>query len=133
MTNYKTLIPNLIARNDPDALEDAFALCRELEQEGAVRVEGTGKRDHGTTVYDKCNFALAHDFSKLIRSAAMELLRSNNAPDVMLELYYKTHLFDAPHSFDSFCIYIEKDRAPEKQFYVPRRKQLLRCAEAIQG
>ena len=133
MTNYKTLIPNLIARNNPDALEDAFALCRELEQEGAVRVEGTGKRDHGTTVYDKGNFAAAHDFSKSIRSAAMELLRSNNAPDVMLELYYKTHLFDAPHNFDSFCIYIEKDRAPEKQFYVPRRKQLLRCAEAIQG
>ena len=133
MTNYKTLIPNLIARNNPDALEDAFALCRELEQEGAVRVEGTGKRDHGTTVYDKDNFALAHDFSKAIRSSAMELLRSNNAPDVMLELYYKTHLFDAPHNFDSFCIYIEKDRAPEKQFYVPRRKQLLRCAEAIQG
>lgn len=133
MTNYKTLIPNLIARNDPDALEDAFSLCRELEQEGAVRVEGPGKRDHGTTVYNKDNFALAHDFSKAIRSAAMELLRSNNAPDLMLELYYKTHLFDAPHNFDSFCIYIEKDRAPEKQFYVPRRKQLLRCAEAIQG
>ena len=132
MTNYKTLIPNLIARNNPDALEDAFSLCRELEQESAVRVEGTGKRDHGTTVYDKDNFALAHDFSKAIRSAAMELLRSNNAPDVMLELYYKTHLFDAPHNFDSFCIYIEKDRAPEKQFYVPRRKQLLPCAEALQ-
>ena len=132
MTNYKTLIPNLIARNNPDALEDAFALCRELEQDGAVRVEGTGKRDHGTTVYDKDNFALAHDFSKAIRSAAMELLRSNNAPDIMLELYYKTHLFDAPHNFDSFCIYVEKDRAPEKQFYVPRRKQLKVLADAIQ-
>lgn len=132
MTNYKTLIPNLIARNNPDALEDAFALCRELEQEGAVRVEGTGKRDHGTTVYDKDNFADAHGFAKQIRAKSMELLRSNNAPDIMLELYYKTHLFDAPHEFDSFCIYIEKDRAPEKQFYVPRRKQLLPCAEALQ-
>ena len=97
MTNYKTLIPNLIARNDPDALGDAFALCRELEQEGAVRVEGTGKRDHDTTVFDKDNFADAHDFNKQIRAKAMELLRSNNAPDLMLELYYKTHLFDAPH------------------------------------
>ena len=132
MTNYKTLIPNLIARNDPDALEDAFALCRELEQEGAVIVEGAGKRDHGTTVYDKDNFADAHSFNKQIRAKAMELLRSNNAPDLMLELYYKTHLFDAPHEFDSFCIYIEKDRAPEKQFYVPRRKQLLPCAMALQ-
>jgi predicted phage terminase large subunit-like protein len=130
--NYKTLIPTLIAKNLPDALEDAFSLCRELEQDGAVRVEGTGKRDHGTTVYDKANFADAHSLNKQIRSKSMELLRSNNAPDLMLELYYKTHLFDAPHEFDSFCIYIEKDRAPEKQFYVPRRKQLLPCAEALQ-
>lgn len=133
MTDYKTLIPKLIARNDPYALTDAFGVCRELEQENAIHVEGKGRRDYGTTVYDKDNFAHAHEFSKAIRAAAMELLRSNNAPDMMLDLYYKTHLFDAPHNFDSFCIYIEKDRAPEKQFYVPRRKQLLRCADAIQG
>jgi predicted phage terminase large subunit-like protein len=50
----------------------------------------------------------------------------------MLDLYYKTHLFDAPHFFDSFCIYIEKDRAPDKQFYLPRRKQLRRVAQGIQ-
>lgn len=132
MTNYKTLIPKLIARNDPYALTDAFGVCRELEQENAVQVEGTGRRDYGTTVYDKDNFAHAHEFSKEIRSAAMELLRANNAPDMMLDLYYKTHLFDAPHNFDSFCIYIEKDRAPEKQFYVPRHKQLKPCSDALQ-
>ena len=34
--------------------------------------------------------------------------------------------------FDSFCIYLEKDRAPEKRFYLPRRKQLLPCVEALQ-
>jgi predicted phage terminase large subunit-like protein len=34
--------------------------------------------------------------------------------------------------FDSFCIYIEKDREPEKKFYIPRRKQLLPLAEALQ-
>ena len=50
----------------------------------------------------------------------------------MLDLYYRTHLFDAPYFFDSYCIYIEKDRAPEKQFYLPRRKQLMRCVQAIQ-
>ena len=101
--------------------------------DGAVKVEGSGKRDHGTIVHDKENFSRAHELNKRIRAAANKMIRTNNAPDLMLELYYKTHLFDAPYFFDSFCIYIEKDRAPEKQFYVPRRKQLLRCAEAIQG
>ena len=98
-----------------------------------MRVEGTGKRDRGTTVYDKDNFAAAHEFSKQIRSAANKMVRAGVDADNMLDLYYKTHLFDAPHYFDSFCIYIEKDRAPEKQFYLPRRKQLKRCADAIQG
>jgi len=132
MSDLKVLIPKLIAYNSPESLSDAFSACRELEQEGVVFVEGVGKRDHGKTVFDDGNFAAAHEFNKQIRAKSMELLRSNNAPDLMLELYYKTHLFDAPHEFDSFCIYIEKDRAPEKQFYVPRRKQLLPCAEALQ-
>lgn len=99
----------------------------------SVRVEGFGKRDHGTTVYDKDNFNAAHDFSKQIRAAANKMVRDGVDADRMLDLYYKTHLFDAPHFFDSFCIYIEKDRAPEKQFYLPRRKQLKRCVDAIQG
>ena len=83
-------------------------------------------------MYDKDNFAAAHEFSKQIRSAANKMVRAGVDADNMLDLYYKTHLFDAPHFFDSFCIYIEKDRAPEKQFYLPRRKQLKVCADALQ-
>ena len=97
-----------------------------------MRVEGTGKRDHGTTVYDPDNFSRAHEYSKQIRQAANAMVRAGVDADNMLDLYYKTHLFDAPHFFDSFCIYIEKDRSPEKQFYLPRRKQLKPCADALQ-
>lgn len=50
----------------------------------------------------------------------------------MLDLYFSCHLFDAPYWFDSFCIYIERDREPKKKFYVPRRKQLLPVVEAMQ-
>lgn len=130
--DYAKILQRLIDRDDPHSITDAFGLIRELEMEGAVKVEGSGKRDYGTTVYDQKNFDLAHRFSKDIRSAAIGMVRDGVRPDDMLDLYYKTHLFDAPHFFDSFCIYIEKDRAPDKQFYVPRRKQLLRCAEGIQ-
>lgn len=100
--------------------------------DGAVKVEGVGKRDYGTTIYNKENFSDAHEFSKAIRAATSKMVRDGVAADNMLELYYKTHLFDAPHFFDSFCIYIEKDRAPDKQFYLPRRKQLKVLADAIQ-
>ena len=130
--NHSELIDKLISRATPDALSDAFEVCRELEMENAVVVQGHGKRDYGTTVYDDGNFSRAHEFSKRIRSEANGYIKRGVDADNMLDLYYRTHLFDAPHFFDSFCIYIEKDRAPEKQFYLPRRKQLLPCAEALQ-
>ena len=98
----------------------------------SVKVEGVGKRDRGTTVYDDDNFSRAHEYSKRIRAAANQMVRDGVDVENMLDLYYKTHLFDAPHFFDSFCIYIEKDRAPDKQFYLPRRKQLRRVAQGIQ-
>ena len=122
----------LIAMDNPVAYMDAFEVCRELEVLDSVKVEGTGRRDHGTIVYDEGNFRLAHELNRKIRAGANGLLRIGVDADEMQDLYYKTHLFDAPHFFDSFCIYIEKDRAIEKQFYLPRRKQLKRCADGIQ-
>ena len=131
-TDYASLIPKLIARDDPYALSDAFDLCRELEVDGSYIVEGRGKRDRGTTIYDQDNFSRAHEFNKQLRIAANRMVRDGVDADNMIDLYYKSHLFDAPHFFDSFCIYIEKDRAPEKQFYLPRRKQLKVIADGIQ-
>ena len=127
-----SLIEKLIARDDPDALYDAFDLCRELETRDCVRVEGVGKRDYGTTIYDEDNFNAAHELNRKVRQGANRMIRDGVLPDRMLDLYYKTHLFDAPHFFDSYCIYTEKDRAPEKQFYMPRRKQLLPSANGLQ-
>ena len=132
MEDYGVIARKLIAMDNPVAYMDAFEVCRELEVLDSVKVEGTGRRDHGTIVYDEGNFRLAHELNRKIRAGANGLLRIGVAADEMQELYYKTHLFDAPHFFDSFCIYIEKDRAIEKQFYLPRRKQLKRCADGIQ-
>lgn len=130
--NYENLISKLIKLDDPRSLQDAFDACREWEMDGAVVVEGRSRRERPTTVYEQYNFAKSHEYSKLIRQSANKMVRDGVQPDEMLSLYYKTHLFDAPHFFDSFCIYIEKDRAPEKQFYLPRRKQLKPCADALQ-
>ena len=130
--DYLKTIQRAIEFDTPQSLEDAFDLCRSLEEENAVRVEGRAKRDHGTTIYDEDNFKAAHEFSKKIRASANRMVKDGVDCEHMLDLYYRTHLFDAPHFFDSFCIYIEKDRSPEKRFYLPRRKQLLPCVEALQ-
>lgn len=130
--NYEKLIQSLIDRDDPFALEDAFDVVRELETTDAVTVGGGGRRDKPVTIYDDDNFRLAHEFAKKIRTSANKMLSDGVQCEKMHDLYYRTHLFDAPHFFDSFCIYIEKDREVRKQFYLPRRKQLLPCAQALQ-
>jgi predicted phage terminase large subunit-like protein len=98
----------------------------------AVKIESKGRHDKGETIHDPENFSHAHELNKRLRLSANRMVRSGVDADNMYDLYYKSHLFDAPYFFDSFCLYIEKDRPPEKQFYLPRRKQLLRLAEAIQ-
>ena len=130
--DYGRLIKAAIRRDTPESLVDAFDAVRELEEVGMVEVGTNERRSTMEKVYNKGNFDLAHGYAKQIRSAANAMVRGGVDPDHMLDLYYKTHLFDAPHFFDSFCIYIEKDRPIEKQFYLPRRKQLLPLVEAVQ-
>lgn len=51
---------------------------------------------------------------------------------LMYGLHKKVLLAAAPYDFDSFLQYVEWDRAPEKKFYVPRRKQLKIVVDALQ-
>ena len=48
-----------------------------------------------------------------------------------MDLYWKALLFLAPYDFDSYLIYMEKDREPKERFYLPRR-EVLRKIGAIQ-
>ncbi len=95
---------------DASALSDLFDIVRLLEKE---------------------DFAAAHELVKTVRNtAAAESKRQRSS--AMLELYYRSLLFDAPYDFDAHCIYIEKNREPNKKFYLPRRKQLKPVSDALQ-
>lgn len=50
----------------------------------------------------------------------------------MNELYWEALKFEAPHRFESFLLYMERKRRPEKRFYQPRRKTLHIVAEDLQ-
>ena len=47
-------------------------------------------------------------------------------------LYWETLKAEAPHWFESFLFYMEKNRRPEKRFYEPRKKTLHIVAEDLQ-
>lgn len=48
------------------------------------------------------------------------------------ELYWEALKFEAPYRFESFLLYMERKRRPEKRFYQPRRKTLHIVAEDLQ-
>jgi len=128
MSGYEKTARKLIASKNPEALEDALELCKALEKENSREIIGAGGNE---LIFDDENFQTAHALGRKVRTAANQLQKATGSKK-MLDLYFKCHLFDAPYWFDSFCIYIEKDREPKRKFYVPRRKQLLPCVEALQ-
>ena len=128
MSGYEKTARKLIASKNPEALEDALELCKALETENSLEVIGSGGNE---LIFDDENFQTAHALGRKVRTAANQIQKATGSKK-MLDLYFKCHLFDAPYWFDSFCIYIEKDREPKRKFYVPRRKQLLPCVEALQ-
>ena len=72
-----------------------------------------------------------HEMNKQIRRLANGFIRSGGGMKA-LELYWKTHLFDAALSVGSYILYIEHNRDMAKQFYLPRRKQLKPIVDALQ-
>ena len=69
-----------------------------------------------------------HETNGEIRKAVRGLGASSEG----LELYWKTHLFDAPEKLDSFMLYLEHNRPPKEQFWLPRRKKLLTLCNVLQ-
>ena len=95
---------------DAGRAEDAFEAVRLLEKEDPV---------------------LAHGYSKRLRPlAGQEAVKQGSVR--FFDLYNKTLLFDAPVDFDSYLLYMEKDRGAKKRFYQPRRFRLKKVVDALQ-
>ena len=96
--------------SDPSALNDAFDTLRLLEPE---------------------DFSLAHEKNKEVRRLSAKYA-AERTDAKMFELNKRALLFDAPYDFQAYCMYIEWNRANDKRFYLPRRKQLLQVVKALQ-
>lgn len=107
-------IEETIKRKPKDIVpyEELFSICRDIEKE---------------------DFELAHDTNKKLREMC---LRSMNADGADVERLYRqyrnTLLFDAPHYFDSYMLYLEINRPPEERFYQPRRRIMKRVVDGLQ-
>ena len=77
----------------------------------------------------------AYKYSGELRSVCATMMGKMKAGEDVAKVYdiiSRTYLFEAKDVFDSYCIYLEWNRAPEKKFYQPRRKVLRTVANALQ-
>ena len=77
----------------------------------------------------------AYKYSGELRSVCAAMMGKMKTGEDVVKVYdiiSRTYLFEAKDVFDSYCIYLEWNRAPEKKFYQPRRKVLKTVANALQ-
>lgn len=77
----------------------------------------------------------AYKYSGELRSVCVAMMGKMKTGEDVAKVYDiigRTYLFEAKDVFDSYCIYLEWNRAPEKKFYQPRRKVLRTVANALQ-
>lgn len=77
----------------------------------------------------------SYKYSGELRSvcaAVMGKMKTGEDVAKVYDIISRTYLFEAKDVFDSYCIYLEWNRAPEKKFYQPRRKVLRTVANALQ-
>ncbi len=137
-SEYRKLIAKVLsygeANGDAKALSDAFELVKAFEEQARYHVYGAdgGEVELGDNI--GADAGDAHEYSKRIRRACETLLATGGGDyaSTLLDVENQSLLFDAPYDFDAFCRYIESEREDDKQFYLPRRKQLYPLALALQ-
>lgn len=97
---------------EPKAYEDMFSYIRNIEEE---------------------DFAYSHELNAKLREKVGEAVRARVNTGAFFELYKKTLLYDAPHNFDCYLLYLEIGRLPKDRFYQPRRRILKQAVDALQA
>ena len=83
----------------------------------------------------KTDIPLAVEYLKKLSDRLEEVIPTIQKLDDMKKMYHlhqNVLLAASPHDFESYILYIEWDRDPEKKFYPPRRKALRPVVEALQ-
>ena len=91
-------------------------------------------------MYDFCREVLKTDITLAVKylvelSNELDQIIPSGKVDNIVELYSlhkRVWLTAAPYHFESFLLYIESNREPNKKFYPPRRKVLKQVVDALQ-
>ena len=113
---------------DPRALYDAVTLLEAYRDAYESRAK-EGRPLHPVLKESGESFVTRE--ARRARGIAARLLRETGEPQAR-ECYYRSLGMLAREDFDAYCLFLERDRAVERQFYLPRRRQLKPVAEALE-
>lgn len=113
----KAIYTRLLEGDNIDAFQDLCNVCRSEIEKGELE--------------------LALNYLKLLavecETRVPALARKDLAKaQKLMETHKQTLLTLAPYHFDSFLLYVEWDREPEKRFYAPRRRVLRQVVDELQ-
>ena len=85
----------------------------------------------GDTDWHKRNAAFRNEIIAAMRRAG-ESMAPVRTVKAFSDVYYRSLLVDAKVDFDSYLLYVERNREPVKRFYTPRRNKLKVVVNALQ-
>lgn len=95
----------------------------------------------GEDLYYMCREAMKNDIPLGVKwlkalsediSIYMTTCQNEKTLRTLFALHKRVLLAAAPHDFDSYLLYVEWNREPDKKFYPPRRKVLKQVVDALQ-
>lgn len=101
----------------------------------------SGDLKAGEDLYNMCREAMKTDVSLGVKwlkilsediSTQIGTCQNEETLRTLFALHKRVLLAAAPHDFDSYLLYVEWNREPDKKFYPPRRKVLKRVVDAMQ-
>lgn len=113
----KAIYTKLLKGGDIDAYQDLCHMCKSAIDKG----EGKLAFEYLRKVIRECE-----------KNIPLLIHKDLKLAQKLMGVHKQALLYLAPYDFDSFLLYAEWDREPEKRFYAPRRKVLRQVVEELQ-
>lgn len=111
---------------------DYLMLARDLTQRGATDFKALCDAMEIVRAMEAENPKLADSMARNIRTLSAGHIRNGGGEEAR-ELYKATLQFSAVRNFDEYMMFLEFNRPPQEQFYLPRRKVMKPLVDALQS
>lgn len=133
MTDYEEAVQNYESYIERNGIDEQVANAYKIV--ACDVLENRKLREEGLKISQRAreiNNEFIHKVTLADFWALEDYAKKNNTTFPALEIGYELWRAEAPYLFESYCFYMEKNRATAKRFYKPRRKTLKVVVDDLQ-